>query len=226
MNMISNHQTKIALFAVVAQVAQAAANPHRLELLDLLVQAPRNVEQLAEASAMSIANASQHLQRLKRAGLVRSERRGATMRYRIADPTVARLWIELRTVAEKQLAEMDRALDAYRTRRRNFARLSPTELHQQLDQGDVLLLDARPRLEYDAGHLPAAISIPIDELPDRLDELPTDKLIVAYCRGPLCVYADQALELIAASGRQGARLEEGVAEWQLAGYALETASSL
>jgi rhodanese-related sulfurtransferase/DNA-binding transcriptional ArsR family regulator len=218
-------QAKTALYTVVAQVAQAAANPHRLELLDLLVQAPRSVEQLAEASAMSVANASQHLQRLKRAGLVISERRGATMRYRIADSTVARLWVELRTVAEKQLAEMDRALDAYRTRRRDFARLSPAELRQQLDQHDVLLLDARPRLEYEAGHLPTAISIPIDELSERLDELPTDKLIIAYCRGPLCVYADQALELITASGRQGARLEEGVAEWQLAGYALETASS-
>jgi rhodanese-related sulfurtransferase len=217
-------QAKAALYAVVAQVAQAAANPHRLELLDLLVQAPRSVEQLAEASAMSVANASQHLQRLKRAGLVHSERRGASMRYRIADPSVARLWVELRTIAEKQLAEMDRALDAYRVRRRAFARLSPAELQQQLDQNDVLLLDARPRLEYDAGHLPTAISIPIDELPNRLDELPTDKVIVAYCRGPLCVYADQALELITASGRQGARLEEGVAEWRLAGYALETAS--
>jgi rhodanese-related sulfurtransferase len=224
--MSAQRQAKTALYTVVAQVAQAAANPHRLELLDLLVQAPRSVEQLAEASAMSVANASQHLQRLKRAGLVRSERRGATMRYRIADPTVARLWVELRSVAEKQLAEMDRALDTYRTRRRDYARLSPSELRQQLDRGAVLLLDARPRLEYDAGHLPAAISIPIDELPERLDELPTDTLIVAYCRGPLCVYADQALELITASGRQGARLEEGVAEWQLAGYPLEIASAL
>jgi rhodanese-related sulfurtransferase len=111
-------------------------------------------------------------------------------------------------------------------RRRDFPRLSPAELRQELDRNNVLLLDARPRPEYDAGHLPTAISIPIDELPNRLDELPTDKLIVTYCRGPLCVYADQALELIAASGRQGARLEEGVAEWQLAGYTLETASSL
>jgi len=224
--MSHNRPAKTALYAVVAQVAQAAANPHRLELLDLLVQAPRSVEQLASASAISVANASQHLQRLKRAGLVRSERRGTTMRYRIADPTVARLWVELRTVAERQLAEMDRALDAYRVRRRDFPRLSPAEVRQELDRSNVLLLDARPRLEYAAGHLPAAISIPIDELPNRIDELPTDKLIVAYCRGPLCVYADQALELIAASGREGARLEEGVAEWQLAGYELETASSL
>src|SRR5215211_5104599 len=212
MPMSSNHQAKTALYDVVAQVAQAAANPHRLELLDLLVQAPRSVEQLAEAGAMSVANASQHLQRLKRAGLVTSERRGTTMRYRIADPAVARLWIELRTVAEQQLAEMHRALGAYRPHRHDFVQLSTEDLYQRLGTADVLLLDVRPRLEYEAGHLPDARSIPLDELPTRLDELPTDLLIVTYCRGPLCVYADQAFELIAASGRRGARLEEGVVE--------------
>jgi rhodanese-related sulfurtransferase len=221
MNISFNHQAKTALYDVVALVAQAAANPHRLELLDMLVQAPRSVEQLAEVSAMSVANASQHLQRLKRAGLVTSERRGTTMRYRIADPAVARLWVELRTVAEQQLAEMDRALDAYRTHRHDFARLRPEVLQRQLEAGTVVLLDVRPSLEFEAGHLPGALSIPIDELPQRLDELPSDALIVAYCRGPLCVYADQALEFITASGRQGARLEEGVAEWQLAGYPLD-----
>jgi rhodanese-related sulfurtransferase len=214
------HHAKAQLYDLIAQVAQAMGNPHRLELLDLLVQAPRTVEQLAEASAMSIANASQHLQRLKRAGLVTSERRGTTMCYRIADPAVIRLWVELRTVAERQLAEMDRALDAYRPRRQTFDLMSADALRQQLNAGDVVVLDARPRLEYDARHIPGAISIPIDELPNRLDELPSDKLIVAYCRGPLCVYADQALEIITASGREGARLEEGVAEWQLAGYEL------
>jgi rhodanese-related sulfurtransferase len=220
LNMPSSRVAKEALYDLVAQVAQAAANPHRLELLDLLVQAPRTVEQLAQASAMSIANASQHLQRLKRAGMVVGDRRGSTIRYRIADPAVARLWIELRTVAEQQLAEMDRALDAYRPHRHDFIQLSTEDLRQRLGTGDVLLLDVRPRLEYEAGHLPDARSIPLDELPDRLNELPTDALIVTYCRGPLCVYADQALELITASGRQGARLEDGVAEWQLTGYPL------
>ena len=218
--MPSARVAKEALYDLVAQVAQAAANPHRLELLDLLVQAPRTVEQLAQASAMSIANASQHLQRLKRAGMIVGERRGSTIRYRIADPAVARLWIALRTVAEQQLAEMDRALDAYRPHRHDFVQLSTEDLYQRLGTRDVLLLDVRPRLEYEAGHLPNARSIPLDELPDRLAELPTDALIVTYCRGPLCVYADQALELITASGRQGARLEDGVAEWQLTGYPL------
>lgn len=223
--MLSQRQTKEALYGVVARIAQAAANPHRLELLDLLVQAPRTVEQLAEASAMSVANTSQHLQRLKRAGLVASERRGTAIHYRIAAPSVARLWVELRTVAEQQLADMDRALDAYRSRRRAFEQLSAEALRQRMLDGDAVLVDVRPRLEYEAGHLPGALSIPLGELPARLDELPTDALIVAYCRGPLCVYADQALELIIASGRRGARLEEGVAEWQLAGYPLERAGS-
>ena len=213
-------QAKEALFELIAQLAQAIANPHRLELLDLLVQAPRTVEQLAEASTLSVANASQHLQRLKRAGLVKSERRGTSMRYHLADPAVARLWIELRTVAEQQLAGMDRALDAYRQKRHTFSQIAADEVRTRLHVGDIVLLDVRPPIEYVAGHLPGARSIPIDELPQHLAELPSNALIVTYCRGPLCVYADQALELITASGRRGARLEAGVAEWQLAGYPL------
>jgi DNA-binding transcriptional ArsR family regulator/rhodanese-related sulfurtransferase len=213
-------QAKAALFELVAQVAQAIANPHRLELLDLLVQAPRTVEQLAEASSLSIANASQHLQRLKRAGLVVSERQGTSMRYHLAGPAVARLWVELRTVAEQQLAGMDRALDIYRQQRHIFPQIAADDVRTRLETEDIVLLDVRPSIEFAARHLPGAISIPIAELPQRLDELPTQALIVTYCRGPLCVYADQALELITASGRRGARLEAGVAEWQLAGYPL------
>jgi DNA-binding transcriptional ArsR family regulator/rhodanese-related sulfurtransferase len=218
--MPSPRQAKDTLFELVAQVAQAIANPHRLELLDLLVQAPRSVEQLAEGSALSIANASQHLQRLKRAGLVRSERQGTSMRYHLADPAVARLWVELRTIAEQQLAGMDRALDAYRQQRHTFSQIAADEVRTRLQAGDMVLLDVRPSIEFDAGHLPGARSIPIDDLSQRLEELPSNTLIVTYCRGPLCVYADQALELIIASGRQGARLDAGVAEWQLAGYLL------
>lgn len=208
----SNRPTKDALYALIAQVVQGRANPHRLELLDLLVQAPRSVEQLAEAAGLSVANASQHLQRLKRAGLVIGERQGTTIRYHIADPAVARLWIELRTLAMRQLAELDRALDDYRPHRYDLTTITLDELRAGLATGDMLLLDVRPRLEFAAGHLPGALSIPLDELPARLDNLPRDRVIVTYCRGPLCVYADQALERIIASGRQGARLEEGVAE--------------
>jgi DNA-binding transcriptional ArsR family regulator len=212
---------KEALFTVVAQIAQAAANPHRLELLDLLVQAPRTVEQLAEASALSVANASQHLQRLKRAGLVTSTRQGTSVRYQLADPAVARLWVELRTVAARQLPQLDRALDAYRPQRARFETIDAETVVAGIEDGSIVLLDVRPRMEHLAGHLPGARSIPLEELAGRLEELPRDALIVTYCRGPLCVYADQALEQILASGRRGARLEAGVAEWQLAGLPLQ-----
>lgn len=216
---------KEQLFQQIAQVAGAIANAHRLELLDLLVQAPRSVEQLAVASALSVANASQHLQRLKRAGLVVGERRGTTIRYRLADPAVARLWTELRSVAVSQLAEVERALDQYRPQRRQFPTITPAALRAGMARGDTLLLDVRPAEEFAAGHLPGAHAIPLEELPARLDELPTDVLIVTYCRGPLCVYADEALGQIIASGRRGARLEEGIAEWQLAGNPVELLSA-
>lgn len=209
------------LFQLIAQVAQAIANPHRLELLDLLVQAPRSVEQLAAAAALTVANASQHLQRLKRAGLVVGERQGTTIRYRLADPGVARLWTELRRVAVSQLAEVDRALDRYRPARRHFPTISVKDVRTGLARGDVVLLDARATVEYEAAHLPGAISIPIDELPRRLKTLPKDALIVTYCRGAVCVDADEALEQVLASGRRGARLEENVAEWSQAGGRVE-----
>ncbi|WP_448337932.1 ArsR/SmtB family transcription factor [Chloroflexus aurantiacus] len=212
------HSAKDHLFQQIALVAQAIANPHRLELLDLLVQAPRSVEQLAQASAMSVANTSQHLQRLKQAGLVIGERQGVTVRYRVADPAVVRLWQEIRRVALAQLAGAERALDQYRPQRRQLPAISLAAVQEGMARGDMYLLDVRPLEEFAAGHLPGAVAIPLAELPQRIDELPSDKLIVTYCRGPLCRYADEALLLILASGRRGARLEEGVAEWLLAGY--------
>lgn len=217
---------KEQLYHLFTQIASAIANPHRLELLDLLVQAPRTVEELAQEAHMSIANTSQHLQRLKRARLVLDEREGLYIRYRLADPAVARLWLQLRAVAEQQLAEVERALDAYRQRRHEFEQISADELRMRLRAGEIVLLDVRPSVEYQAGHLPEAISMPLDELERRLSELPADKTIVAYCRGPYCVYADDALELLAERGWQVARLEEGVAEWQQAGYGLAVAAIL
>jgi len=208
------------LYQLFAQVASALANPHRLELVDLLVQAPRTVEELAHEACMSVANTSQHLQRLKQARLVAAEREGLHVRYRLADPAVGRFWLALRAMAGQQLAEIEGALDAYRYQRHEFERISARELRQRLGSGEVILLDVRPAAEYDAGHLPGAISIPLDEVARRLDELPPDRLVVAYCRGPYCVYADEALALLADAGREVRRLEEGVAEWQAAGYQL------
>lgn len=219
--MEDKRHSKSQLYQLFARLAGALANPHRLELIDLLVQAPRTVEDLARQASMSVANTSQHLQRLKLANLVVDERDGLFIRYRLVDPAVARLWLELRGVAATQLEGVNRALNAYRPRRQDFAQISMGELQSRIERDEVVLLDVRPEIEFQAGHLPGAISIPLNVLEQRLEELPVDKLIVAYCRGPYCVIADQALELLAERGRQVARLEEGVAEWQIAGNNLE-----
>jgi rhodanese-related sulfurtransferase len=219
--MMNKRHAKDQLYELFARVANALANPHRLELLDLLVQAPRTVEELATESGMSLANTSQHLQRLKQARLVDDERQGLHVCYRLADPEIVRLWLQVRRVAEQQLAEVERALDVYRERRHDFAQVSLAELQDRLRTGDAILLDVRPAVEYEAGHLPGAISIPLDELELRAHEIAGGKELVAYCRGPYCVYADNALELLSAQGRRVARLEEGVAEWKESGLSLE-----
>ncbi len=209
-----SHIRKEHLYELFSLISSALANPHRLELVDLLVQAPRTVEELAEQAHLSIANTSQHLQRLKQARLVTDEREGLYVRYRLADPAVTRLWLDLRSVGERQLAEVGRALDLYRDRRHDFDKITPADLQVRLDRDEVILLDVRPVEEYRAGHFPGAISMPVGELPK-------EKSIVAYCRGPYCVFADQALEILAKKGWQVARLEEGVAEFVQAGYILE-----
>jgi rhodanese-related sulfurtransferase/DNA-binding MarR family transcriptional regulator len=219
--MEDKHRSKEQLYHLFARMASALANSHRLELLDLLIQAPRTVEDLAHEAHLGVANTSQHLQRLKRANLVVDERNGLFIRYRLADLAVARLWQELRSVAELQLAEVDRALSDYRPQRHDFPKISVDDLRERMRRDEVLLLDVRPAVEFKAGHLPGAVSIPLDELEQRLEELPLDKLIVAYCRGPYCVFADQALELLSRRGRNAARLEEGVVEWQFTGNLLE-----
>lgn len=219
----NKRQQKETLYQLFARIGKALSNPHRLELVDLLAQAPRTVEELAQVAQMSIANTSQHLQRLKQARLVVDEREGVYIRYRLADDAVIRLWQELRAVTEQQMAEVRDALDAYRDRRNEFQRISMAELRQRLQTGEVILLDVRPEVEYAAGHITDALSRPLAQLQQRLSELPTDLPIVAYCRGPYCVLADEALALLSENGRQVARLEEGVWEWQQAGYAVSYA---
>ena len=212
---------KERLYRLFSEIASALANPHRLELVDLLVQAPRTVEDLAREAGMSVSNTSHHLQRLKQARLVVGEREGLYVRYRLADPAVARLWLELRAVAAQQNAGVEQALDAYRERRHEFEPIAAAELQERLARDEVVLLDVRPRVEYEAGHVPEAISIPGAELEKQLAALPADKTIVAYCRGPYCVIADDALALLAGHGLEVRRLEPGVAEWEQAGYSVE-----
>ncbi len=214
------HANKQDLYRLFARIAAAMANPHRLELLDLLAQGPRTVEELSREANLSIANASQHLQRLKRAHLVIDERQGFYIRYRIADPLVTRLWLEIRRVASQQLAEVNTTLNAYRAHRHEFKRVSVEDLRARLKKGTAVLLDVRPSVEYAASHLPNAVSIPLEELDRRLNELPRRRTIVAYCRGPYCVFADEAAEKLKRKGFRAERLEEGVHEWQQAGYQL------
>lgn len=209
----ARREHKDRLYDLFAHMAGALANPHRLELIDLLAQAPRTVEELAAEAHLSVANASQHLQRLKQARLVSSGREGVHIRYRLADPVVARLWLTLREAARQQIAEIEQALDAYRHRRDEFEVIGADELARRLAEGRVVLLDVRPAVEYEADHLPGAISIPYDEIAERLGELPAGLPIVAYCRGPYCAYADEALAVLSAHGWETYRLEEGVLEW-------------
>ncbi len=214
------HGDKTRLYDLFAEVGKVLGSASRLELIDLLAQAPHTVEELADKAHLSVANASQHLQRLKAVGLVTTERAGTYIRYRLSSPAVARLLRELQAVGMAHLASVEPALAAYRPQRQAFATIAPTELEQQLGQGTAVLVDVRPPEEYAAGHLPQAVSVPLSEWPGRLAELPADRLVVTYCRGPYCVYADQALALLMAQGRRGARLEEGTTEWVQSGRPL------
>ena len=208
---------KTRLYDLFAELGRALSSPGRLELLDLLSQAPRTVEQLAAETRMSVGNTSQHLQRLKQARLVEVQQEGKLRRYRLATPAVGQLLHTLSSVAQQQLAEVEQALNAYRSHRHEFERVTVQQLQMRLQTGDVILIDVRPEVEYQSGNLPGARSLPLSKIQQALAALPDDKLVVAYCRGPYCVMADQALSILKEQGREVARLEEGVTEWQLAG---------
>jgi rhodanese-related sulfurtransferase len=208
---------KTLLYEQFARLGKALANPHRLELLDVLAQGERTVEALAEATGMPIANASQHLQVLRTARLVETRRAGVSIYYRLASDAVSMLWLSLRQVGEAHLVEVDQLIATFLQDRAALRPISAQELHEALVAERVLLLDVRPQEEYQAGHLPQARSIPVTELEARLAELPHDREIVAYCRGPYCVFADEAVTLLQAHGYTARRLEEGVPDWRQLG---------
>src|SRR6267378_3429361 len=207
-------RTKAALFESIALMGKAFASPRRLELLDLLAQGPRTVEELARASDQSTANASQHLQALYAAGVVTREREGTRVRYALAGEDVLRLWLALRGASANRLAEVERAARDYLGE--PVEAIGRAELLQRLKRGDVVLVDVRPEEEFAAGHIDGARSIPLEELEQRLAELPADREVVAYCRGPFCAYAHEAVRRLQAAGRSARRLEEGWPEWRLA----------
>lgn len=206
--------SKDALFDAIALMGKAFASPTRLELLDLLAQAPRTVEGLARASGQSRANTSQHLQALHAAGMVTREREGTRVRYTIAGDETLRLWVALRDASAARLAEVERAAHNYLGD--DVETIARDELLERLRRGDVVVVDVRPEEEFAAGHIDGARSIPLAELERRLAELPPDHEIVAYCRGPFCAYAHEAVRQLHAAGRSARRLQDGWPEWRLA----------
>jgi len=204
---------KDALFEAIALMGKAFAAPRRLELLDLLAQAPRTVDDLAQTMGQSTANTSQHLQALHAAGLVTRTREGTSVRYALVDEAL-KLWLALRDASVARLAEVERAARDYLGE--DVETIGREELIRRLRRRQVVLVDVRPAEEYEAGHIDGARSIPIDELQDRLAELPADREIVAYCRGPFCAYAHEAVRRLQAEGRKASRLEDGWPEWRAA----------
>jgi rhodanese-related sulfurtransferase/predicted transcriptional regulator len=211
---MESKQAKNAVFEAIAVMGKAFASPVRLELLDLLAQAPRTVDELARASGQSNANASQHLQALHAAGLVVRGREGTSVRYALAGDEVLRLWLALRETSARQLAEVERAAREYLGDA--VEAIDRGELVKRLASGDVVLIDVRPEDEFAAGHIEGARSVPLDELERRLGDLPADREVVAYCRGPFCAYAHEAVRRLREAGLEASRLEEGWPEWRLA----------
>lgn len=218
-----NHrQLKGDLYEQFARIGKALASPKRLELLDLLSQGPRTVEDIAEHAAVSVANASQHLQVLRAARLVESEKSGLYVRYSLADEGVYRFFQGMRELAASRLAEVKQAIQSYFDERDEMETVSGKEIIRRMRQDKIVLLDVRPVEEYRAGHLPKAVSIPVSELRKRLKELPKNREIIAYCRGPYCVMAVEAVKILRDKGYRAIRLEDGVMDWQAKGGRVES----
>jgi rhodanese-related sulfurtransferase/DNA-binding transcriptional ArsR family regulator len=218
---MGNRAAKQALFDEFARVGKALASGRRIELLDVLANGERTVEDLARQLELSVANTSQHLQVLRQAGLVATRREGTSVHYRLAAPEVFELWRALRTLASSRLAEVERLAAAYLGARDQLEPITRQELARRLEEGDELVvLDVRPTEEHAAGHLPGAVSIPLAELRERLRELPGDREIVAYCRGPFCAFAHEAIAVLTDAGLTARRLEDGLPEWAAAGLAV------
>jgi rhodanese-related sulfurtransferase len=220
---VTNCSAKAALFDALASVEQALGSGRRAEIVDLLAQGERSVEEIANEIDQSVANTSQHLQVLVRAGLVRSRREGTRIFYRPASERVSDLWAAVRDVAVRHVAEVGILADEYLGERVEVEQLSAEELARRLANDQVVLLDVRPEQEYRAGHIAGARSAPLDELPGLLSKLPRRE-IVAYCRGPYCVYADDAVRLLRERGLTARRLDVGFPEWRRAGLPVEFTS--
>jgi rhodanese-related sulfurtransferase len=212
-----NENLKHRLYSELTRIAKALSSPTRLELIELLAQGERTVEALARAAAIPLANASHHLQVLRESRLVEARKEGLYVHYRLAGPDVFDLASMLRSVGEQRLAEVDRIVKTYLAARDELEPIGRQELLKRAEEGTAIVLDVRPTEEYRAGHIPGALSVPLERLEARLADLPRDKEIVAYCRGPYCVMSLEAVKLLRAHGRKARRLEEGFPEWRANG---------
>jgi rhodanese-related sulfurtransferase/DNA-binding MarR family transcriptional regulator len=219
---MADRLAKAALFDALASAAKALASGRRAEIVDLLAQGERPVEEIATEIEQSVANTSQHLQQLLRAGLVRTRRDGTRIYYALADDRVADLWAMLRAVAAEHVAQIEQLAAAYLGDRDHLQTVTRAELKRRLRRRDVVIIDVRPPAEFEAGHIAGAISAPIRGLKRKIAELPADADVIAYCRGPYCVYADQAVRTLTKQGRRAARLEDGYPEWARAGLPVRT----
>ena len=219
--MVSTVNPKRALYAQFAAVARAMAHAHRLELLELVAQGERSVEALAQHTGLSIANTSQHLQQLRRAGLVTARRDGKYVLYQLADDSILDLLSALQRVAEKNVAEVDRIIRTYFHERDNLEPVPRAELTRRIKQGLVTVLDVRPEDEFALSHLPGAINVPLRQLKRQLSKLDRKTEIIAYCRGPYCVLSFEAVAQLRKLGFKARRLEDGLPEWKAAGLPVE-----
>ncbi len=216
---------KDLLYEHVARIGKAVSSPKRLEILELLAQGEKSVDALASELSIDIKLTSAHLKALKAAHLVSARREGKFMVYQLSGADVAGLWVNLRQVAEEHLLELRMALDTWVAEPSRLTGLGRAELLAQARSGEVVVIDVRPKTEYDVAHLPYARSMPLADITQRLAELPTHKDIVAYCRGPFCLFSDEACQLLQAHGYRVSKLLDGVSEWQAAGLALAAAES-
>lgn len=214
---MSSQNPKRQVLEGVARVGKALGSGHRLELLELLAQGERSVEVLSQLSGLSFGNASQHLQHLRRAGLVAARRDGKRVYYRLSEDEVVSLVATLRRIAERNVADVERVLAAYFNERDSLEPVSRTELIDRMRNGLVTILDVRPAEEFAAGHLPGALNITVADLDRRRGDLPTDREIIAYCRGPYCVFSFEAVAILRENGFEARRLEDGFPEWKVAG---------
>jgi rhodanese-related sulfurtransferase len=218
---VGGREVKEALYEQFARLGKAVASPKRIELLDLLCQGERTVEGLAEAGRMTVTNTSAHLQVLRQARLVETRREGVRVFYRLADEGVCRFYFSLRDLGRSRLAEVEQVVRDFFEARDELEPVSRQDLVHRIERGEAAVLDVRPTEEYAAGHIPGATSVPLPELGKRLAELPRDVEIVAYCRGPYCVLAPEALTILRTNGFAARRLEDGFPEWRLAGLPVE-----